>query len=358
MEYVPITMIPECIHRGKVLLKKLKHPLRINGIEVLTAEAVDGARVACLEANPALRCTCVNSIINGRSAKLRSHPRLTPLLATATGLTDRGTWSIPAGGTVLRVGGGTVPAPAACPVPPESLTPAAPATAGKSGAKAPAGLKLVLRLTPSSPHQEVEKKIAVHVVVVQDDKVFATDHAARPGLPTDGTKLELATELDPKKPVWVTATTHPLTNGVWSVEPEGAPRPLVFVPKVIAAKLTRDPPVVGSTQRRSHGPTASTRPRPTRSPGGSSSAFPWSAIRKAEWSRWCSNRCTRVSWPRSAPSGRSRWPWAPFASGIPRRRSIGSGAPPGARRFIEPSGTRWSARSPRSARRNSVVSSA
>jgi hypothetical protein len=240
MEYVPITTIPECIHRGKVLLKKLKHPLRINGIEVLTAEAVDGARVACPVANPALRCTCVTGIVIGRSAKLRSHPRLTPLLATAEGTTDRGTWSIPGGGSVLRVGGGNVPAPAVCTVQP-APTPAGPTAAGKSRAKPPTGLKLVLKLKPGTIHQEVERKIAVHVVAVQGDKVFATALAARPGLPTDGSVLELVTELDPAQPVWITATTHPRTNGVWSVEPEGAPRPLVFVPKTIAARLNREP---------------------------------------------------------------------------------------------------------------------
>jgi hypothetical protein len=243
MEYVPDTVIPECIHGGKVLIKKLDHPLWVNGIKVLAAEAVQGAQVACPAVYPVPRCNCVTSIIVGRSAKLsskKSTTKYTPLLATAMGLTDGGTWSIPGGTSGLRVGGESVPAPAACPVSTEQSAPAVGAT-GKSKAKAAAGLKLVLRLKPGSAHHQVEKKISVHVIAVQDDKVFSAAHEARPALPTDGTPLELATELDPKKPVWITATTHPMNNGVWSVEPEGAPRPFVFVPKRIVAKLSPNP---------------------------------------------------------------------------------------------------------------------
>ncbi len=246
MRYLPRDAPLRCIHcTGEVVPNPGTPSLTIDGIAVMTLRAVLGAKVrGCVPPPGCPTCTVVTSVIAGLAPGLRADGDV-PLLETAFGLTNGGTWAVQ--GSVesgLQVGGGGVPAPSAGPT--TTQTSAANAAPTKATAKARKRLVVTLQLAelppaPSGPF--VAKMLPVHLTVVQNDRVFTTWPKGQPPapllVPTDGTPIRVETTLDAGQPAWAVATTHPLTNGVWALEHQAAP-PFVLLPRTLAADVAKD----------------------------------------------------------------------------------------------------------------------
>lgn len=247
MRYLPRDAPLRCIHcSGEVVPNPGTTSLTIDGIAVMTLRAVLGAKVrGCVPPPGCPTCTVVTSVIAGLAPGLRADGDV-PLLETAFGLTNGGTWAVQ--GSVesgLQVGGGGVPVPAAGPTTTKA-TSAANTTATKATAKPRKRLVVTLQLAelPPAPNGPfVSKTLPVHLTVVQNDRVFTTWPKGQPPapllVPTDGTPIRVETTLDADQPAWAVATTHPLTNGVWALDHQTAP-PFVLLPRTLTADVPKD----------------------------------------------------------------------------------------------------------------------